>query len=461
VAEQRRDPGGLDLLAAGPEHEGGSAAGTSRWVWRVAGLLAVGLAAALAGPGLLSSPEPQQPRSSDSPGPSVQGAPTVRPNAPQAVPPLGWATRGPEVGSDVAVAALARMRAQRPGVDRLLWAGSFDGHDHVVVASYRRQPNYPTDATEVAALRFERTSDLETARSQTIGYVSEADGLVGLAWQGEDRHTRLLVLSRPAALPVEVSSAIDYHASGSISRRWHRATLHDGAGVTDLGRHVDPVIVVRPQDLGSSTSASLVVVHGRPEQPSPGEVTISGISSPSYAGPDTSILVGSLARAVGMLFDLRDADSTVLWSGQIAGGRSDSGQRINGRAALVLVRRHDGPVLQAFVYSDPKVFESATANAVRWSIADRLPYAFSTYEAGAPLVLVNPGGPGSATLTRTGGPPLRVKLDGNGVATLSDDGVAGPNVSGVEVVVRDPSGRRVLRSTMVDPGTVDAFGLYL
>jgi hypothetical protein len=460
VAEQRREQGGLDLLAAGPEHEAG-APGTPRWVWRIAGLLAVGLAVAVAGPGLLSSPDPQEPRSSTSPRPSVPAAPTVRPNPPHVVPSLRWAPRGPEVGSDIAAAALARMRAQRPGVDRLLWAGSLDGRDHVIVASYRRPPNYPTDATEVAALRFERTSDLATARNQTIGYVSDADALVSLAWQGADLHTRLLVLSRPGASPAEVSPAIVYHPSGSISRRWHRATLHDGAGVTDLGRHVDPVIVVRPKDLGSSIGASLVVVHGRPEQPSPREVTISGVSSPSYAGPDPSILIGSLARAVGMLFDLRDADSRVLWSGQIAGGRSDSGQRISGRAALVVVRRHDGPVLQAFVYSDPKVYESATANPVRWSVADRLPYAFSTYAAGAPLVLVNPGGPGSATLTRTTGPPLRVQLDGNGVARLSDSGVVGPNVSGAAIVVRDPSGRRVLRSTMVDPGTVDAFGLYL
>jgi hypothetical protein len=43
---------------------------------------------------------------------------------------------------------------------------------------------------------------------------------------------------------------------------------------------------------------------------------------------------------------------------------------------------------------------------------------------------------------------------------LKDD-VAGPNLSGAPIVVRRQSGRTVLRSTLVDPGTVDPFGLYL
>ena len=263
-------------------------------------------------------------------------------------------------------------------------------------------------------------------------------------------------------MEVQVSPVIDYNASGTISRRWRAAVLHNGVVVTDLGRRADPQIVVRPKDRGSSTSPALVLVQGRPKPPGARDVTVAGVASPAYAGPDASTLVASLAKAVGMLFDLRDADSTVLWSGQLPGGRRDSGEPATGRAALVLVRRHDGAVFQAFVYSDPAgSFVSYTANAVRWSVAKLLPYAFSTYGPGAPLLLVNPSGPGSATLTPASGPVRHVLLDDNGVATLAVNSQVGPTFSGAGVVVRDPSGRTVLRSTMVDPGTVDAFGSYL
>jgi hypothetical protein len=355
------------------------------------------------------------------------------------------------------------MSKLRQGVDSLLWAGTLDGHDHVAVISYRRLPNQSgMDSIEVAALRVRRLADIATARSQTIGYVSEPDGLVGLAWEGTDEHTRLLVLSRPARMRVEVSSVIDYHPDGHISRSWQRATLDDGVVVTDLGRQVDPVIIVRPQDLGSGTSPTLVEVGGRRPLPGPGEVTVAGVSAASYAGPDRTVLVDGLARAVGQLFDLRDAGVRVLWSGRLAGGLGESGQRITGRGALVLVRRHDGATFQAFVFADPAgPGESSIANAVRWSAADRLPYAFSSYADGAPLVLINPSGPGSATVTPVTGPPLRVQFNAHGVATLADDAVTGRNVSGATVVVRDPSGGTVLRSSLVDPGTVDAFGLYL
>ena len=297
---QRRDTGGVDLIASGPEHDG-HGEGTSPWVWRIAGMLAVGLVAGVAGPHLLSNPA-GRPSHSSSPGPSSLVAPTIAPIGPVA-PPLRWAPRGPEVGSDLAAAALARMRAQRPAVDRLLWAGSLDGHDHVVVVIYRRQPNQsPTDALEVAAVRIGGAGDLSTADSQTIGYVREADGLLGLAWEGADQHTRLLVLSRPAPLEVQVSPIIDYNASGTISRRWQDAVLHNGVVVTDLGRRADPQIVVRPKDRGSSTSPALVLVQGRPKLPGARDVTVAGVASPAYAGPDASTLVASLAKAGGHAF---------------------------------------------------------------------------------------------------------------------------------------------------------------
>jgi hypothetical protein len=357
------------------------------------------------------------------------------------------------------------MRQERADVDRLLWVGSLDGSDQVAVAAYRPQPNRPPgDGVEVAALRVRAAADVSRAESQPMGTVREAGGMVGLAWRGDDGHTRMLVLASPAPMPVQVSSVIRYHPSGRIGRQWRGAELDDGTLVTDLGSRADPVIVVRPTDLGSPTRPALVQVHGLREPPGADEVAVAGTASASYAGPDPGLLVDSLAQTVSMLFDLRDCDSKVLWSGELAGGYSETGQKITGRGALVRVHRRDGPVFQAFVFSDPTGnYASSTADPVPWSVAGRLPYAFTTYQDGAPLLLISPSGAGSALVSPGVGPAVRVRLDSNGVGTLAPIASIAPTFrfSGAGVVVRDPSGRAVLRATMVDPGTVDAFGAYL
>jgi hypothetical protein len=380
-----------------------------------------------------------------------------------AVSLIRWAPRGPDVESAFAAAAVARMRAMRPGVDRLLWAGTLDGRDHVAVVSYRRALDQSaTDATEVAALRVNRVADVAIARSVTVGYVGAVGGLVGLAWQGDDKRTRLLVLADPGQAQVFVSSVVHYHPSGEISRTWHHAALREGALVKDLGRQVDPVILVRPKKFWSRTTQAVVKVQGRPEAPGADEFRVAGVSSRSYAGPDPGLLVDSLAQSMSMILDLRDADSTVLWSGEITGGLGNAGEWLIGRAALVLVRRHDGPTFQAFIYSEPaRSLTSFDSNAVRWSVADRLPYAFSTYEPEAPLLLVNPGGPGSATLRPEVGWTLHVRIHRNGVALLDHDAALDRPVAGARVVVRDPSGRTVLRSRMANSAMADPLGFNL
>jgi hypothetical protein len=456
--QQRRDAGGADLLASGTRRErDGGRAGPPDWVWRVAGVLVIGLVAVLAGPQLLSSSGPGQAQASP-PRSALQASPHVRAAWPRSVPPLRWVSRGPEVGSAFAAAALARLREERPGVDRLLWVGSLDGQDHVAVISYRRQPNqFGTDSIEVAALRVRRTRDVPTAHSETIGYVSDADGLVGLARQGDDQHVRLLVLARPRAMDVQVSSAVDYDPIGRVGRSWRDTTLEDGVSVTDLGRHADPVILVRPVDVRSSTGPVLVQVQGRPPLAGVDEVTVAGVSSPSYAGPGASRLVAALGQSVESRFDLRDADSTVVWSGKLVGGiRRDAGSRATGRGALVVIRRHDGPTFQAFVYADPDGYlESSPASPVAWKVADRLPYAFSTHEPGAPLALVNPGGPGSATITPGVGPTMHVRFDGNGVATVAANVADVPRLDGARVIVRGLSGRLAVNVLLPAISAVD------
>jgi hypothetical protein len=451
-----------DELSSGLDRD---RAGISPWVLRIAGPVSVALVAVLAGPHLLSSGDATRRPPTVSRGPSVQAAPLVDAGTGTTD---RWKPRGPDVGSDFAAAAMARMHVLHQEVDRLLWAGSLDGHDKVAVAAFRQHPE-SVGGIKVAALRVQDPSEIATAETVVVGDVSGPDGLVGVAWRGSDRHTRLLVVAPPAPLEVQVSAAVDYDRTGRISRHWQDAELADGVAVVDLGPRADPVVMVRPKDRGSPISPFQVGVRGRPAPPDDLGVRIAGVRSPSYGGPDPSLLVRYLAHSLASSLDLRDATARVLWSGAVPGGRREvSGPAglpvlapVVGRGALVVVRRLDGPVFQAFVYSDPDGgLVSAMANPVRWSVADRLPFAFSTYER-APLVLINPGGAGSATVVTRSAGTLRATFDGHGVATLDRDAVTGPNVSGARVVVADPSGRTVLRSMLVDPGTVDGFGLYL
>jgi hypothetical protein len=425
--------------------------------------LAVTLVAVLAGPHLLSSPSPSLRHPAPAHRPGDHAGPPPGSSERMSVSLIHWAPRGPAVGSAFAVAAVARMRALRPGVDRLLWAGSFDGRDHVVVVSYRRPLDQSaTDATEVAALRVNRIADVATARSVTVGYVDGVGGLVGLAWQGDDMLTRLLVLADPVRAQVLVSSVVDYHPSGGISRTWHSVALHQGALVKNLGRHVDPVILVRPKEFRSGTAQAVLKVQGRPDAPGTDEVRVAGVTSRTYAGPDPGLLVDSLAQSMSMIPDLRDADAKVLWSGELTSGLGNGGERLTGRAALVLVRRHDGPTFQAFIYSDPATsLTSFDSNPVRWSVAARLPYAFSTFAPEAPLLLVNPGGPGWATVRPKVGWTLHVRIHRNGVALLDHDAALDRPVAGARIVVRDPKGRTVLRSRMANSAMADPFGFNL
>jgi hypothetical protein len=94
-------------------------------------------------------------------------------------------------------------------------------------------------------------------------------------------------------------------------------------------------------------------------------------------------------------------------------------------------------------------------------VADTWPVAFSTYQKDAPLFLVSPRVRGTVTVTARNGPPLRLQVGRDRVAAVAKDAVAGPNLSGAPIVVRGPSGRTLLRSTLVDAGTVDPFGLCL
>jgi hypothetical protein len=264
----------------------------------------------------------------------------------------------------------------------------------------------------------------------------------------------LLVLSYPEPRHVQVSAAVVYHPSGDLGRRWRDHLLTNGVAVTDLGQTVDPEVVVRPADLSSPTDPAIVAVHGLPAPPSATEVTVAGTKLPSYAGPAAGVLVGSLAQAMRTFCDLRDANSRVLWSGRPTVGRTESGKPVRVLAALVVVRRHDGATFQAFVYAHRGDFSGiGEAGPVRWSVADRLPYAFNVQRH---VVLISPGGPGTATVTLMSGARIHVRFDGQGLASVTSQ-----DIDGAGVVLRSLSGRVALRATLVSSITADIFGFGL
>lgn len=446
--------GGADELASGGEPGGRH---VPPWVWRVAGLVALGVAVALAGPGLLSGQNGGRGRV---PSPTPTANAVVPPVLAAPVPRLGWAPRGSLMGSDFAAAAAGRFRQDRTDVDRLLWAGSLDTKDRVAVVAYLPSPDTYSDGIEVAALRVGPDDDPARAAVVGFGAVHGPDGAVGIAWRGSDSRARLLVIGAPATLDLQVSPVVDYHRDGSISRRWRHVRARDGVVVVDLGPRVDPAIVVRPTDASSDARPFVVDVPGPTTTAE--DIEIPGSHDDRYAGPPADRLVDGVALALRPLFDLHDVAARVIWDGQIASGRGSRLPALSGRGALVWVRRHDGPVFQVFVYvNGAGALQSYAANPVPWAVGDRLPYTFSTFEDSAPLYVLNPSGPGSVTVTPALGKARQVGLDGNGVGTLMPDANTGATYAGARVVVHDRTGRPVLTSRLVDPGTVDAFGLYL
>jgi hypothetical protein len=412
------------------------------------------------GPGLVSGGRSAPP----SPDQSLQPTPVtgLLASTPP-VAPLIWAPRGTGIGTPFAVAAMAQARAQRPDVDKLLWAGSVDGRDRVALVSVTpSRDSSIIDGVEIVALRVPAGSRLAQARLQSMGSVRGLEGRVGAAWVGADGHTRLLVVGRPHPMTVDVSAVIKYRPDGSIGRKWRPVSSRDGVVIVDLGHQTDPVLVVRP--FRKTPGENFLVSVGHPAQAEPARLRIQGDTAATYAGPDPGVLSRGVADAVSSLVDVRRTTARVIWSGAIEVGAQDAAHhaRLSGRGALVLLRRDDGPVFQAFVFIDDRGHvNSSSANAVPWAAGDRLPYVFSTYQEGTPLLVLNPSGAGSVTVAVRPGATATMQTDRNGVGVLDDDASHSLGFGGSDVVVRDPRGRAVLHSRLVDVSTVDPFGLYL
>ena len=85
---------------------------------------------------------------------------------------------------------------------------------------------------------------------------------------------------------------------------------------------------------------------------------------------------------------------------------------------------------------------------VPWADADVLPWLFEGGDPSRPMVLINPTGAGTASVSYPDEPPRVVTLDVRGTGPLGVGGPSAPNLFGAVVEVRAPSGRLVVKNQL-------------
>lgn len=413
-----------------------------RWPgWLVAVVLAaVGVAVVRPDLSLLAdrdrpTPEPPRPRESIGLDNSLAG--------------VTWVARGDLVRAREFInAALRRMRAERPRISRVYFAGQLSDRSRLVLAG--TDVNRGVVATSVHALHVPLGVPMEGVE------VVEATALVDpqqvLAWaaRGSDGRVRVVVLTRPGQpLLVEISPRVEFDPrSGAPSRSWQPMGDDDGAVVADLGADVDPVIGVRASGPGVFPLPMLVrVVPPVPDRP---VIAVEGTDDPAYGGPEEALMSRALREQAGAVADLRTATVKVLWSG------APWKQR---RLALLLVTRSDGRRFQALVGQQGTSAFPAGLRALSEGAPDRLPWLLEPFSHQDPTLLLVPTGDGSLIYRRHGQPARTLQIGEDGVVGLVEPGPSPPSASGADVTVTDPAGRILLRTTLPEPGFDDPIAL--
>lgn len=437
-----------DELSSGPDGPRGGRFSRSPWLARGVGLLALAVGAVVLGPGLVSSSQRSPRADGRGPGPTATAsAPTPSPSRRPGVATV-WRVRG-NLAADrsFAQAAMARVGRERPGAGKVLYAATLPDGGRVAVLAVRPQ-DLGIDvgsALEVMSLHVPPRVPVEDGDVTQSGGIASPDDLAGWAGHGTDGHVYVVVLGRPAPLTARVSGRIDYHPDGSATRRWREVGARDGSALVDLGTRTDRLVVVGPASVGASPPVLLEVDGwGGGRQPAP-DVVVQGVRAASYRGPSQDGLARALTDVSTEVLDLARTDVRVVWSGRLSPQR---------RAALVVLRRPDGPTFQAFAVEDDTTTASDGGvgvwlqgpRSVPWSDATRVPWLFSSGEPGQDVLLVNPSGRGTASVVSAGQPPAVVHLDARGLARLPA-GVGDPfgDIDTV-VTVRSPSGRLVSKT---------------
>lgn len=433
------DPGrtrGPDELVAGrPDRD----AGRRPWVWAI-GLLVAAVAAVATGPDLpLHSDRPPPPRPTvdrDGPMPTMFRLDGIR-----------WKPRGDLVRDrEFLAAAMARVRVERSGATRLFFAGHLPDGSRLVLAG--TDVNRGIVATSVHAL-------FVPAGVPVVGAaVSEATVLTApqqvLAWAAEtpDGDVVAVAMTRPGPVRLEVSARVEFDSAGRPGRTWTPLPAEDGVAVADLGPDADPIVTVRAD--GPGVFSLPLPVRVLPRAVGAPVLAVAGTDRAGYRGPAALPLSRALRAGVGALVDLHAADLRVLWSG------APWKQRL---LALVLVTRADGQRFQALVGQQGDVEFPAGVRALPRTADERLPWLLEPFSPSDPTLLLCPTGAGTLEYRRAGQPVRVLPVRDDGVAALVEPGPSPPSASGADVTLRDPAGRKVLRTTLPRPGFDDPLAL--
>lgn len=393
-------------------------------LWWLAGALAAGLALALVRPDLA----PPGPDGADRP------RPTTRPTAPE-LSGVTWRARG-DLARDPAFLgpAVRRMRAERPHLSRVLFAGSLPDGSRLLLAGSDVARGMV--ATAVHALLVPPGTDVATVAVREAAALTDPQDV--LAWAGRASNGRVyaVALVRPGPIRFEVSPKVLFDAEGVARRVWTAAVSGDGAVVVDLGPDPDPVVAVRASGPGVFPVAALA----RVQRPGPAPaVTVAGVDSAVYAGPRPDLLVGGLREATGALVDLALARARVLWSGAPWHRRP---------LALVLLTRPDGVRLQTLVGEQDGSAFAAGVRALPAGVPGVVPWLLEPFSPQDPTFLLCPTGPGTVLYRRPGRPVQRLPVRVSGAVVVVQPGPSAPSARGAAVTLLDPRGRRLLTTTL-------------
>lgn len=178
---------------------------------------------------------------------------------------------------------------------------------------------------------------------------------------------------------------------------------------------------------------------------------VQGVDAPGYHGPDPELLVAGLREsAVASVAELGTARLRVLWSG------APWKQR---RLALVLVTRPDGTRLQVLIGQQGDTEFPAGVRALPVSAPDVTPWLLEPFTPQDPTFVLCPTGAGTLVYRRDGQPVQRLRVRPSGAVVVVLPGAGAPSAGGAVVTLLDRAGRKVLRTTLPEPGFDDPLAL--
>ena len=379
--------------------------------------------------------------------------PTPTPTQGQALTIVAWDTRGDLAHNRAFVsAAVTRIRQRRPEIARIFFAGRLPDGSRLALAG--SDVFRGIVATAVHALVVPPGVAVNDAPVTEVSPLTDPQQVLAWAGRGSTGHVYAVALSRPGPVSFELSPAVRFDENGAPKRIWTPVYSEDGVVVVDLGSNVDPVVTVRASGPGVFPVPELVRVAGvagsSPVPPQP-VLQVQGVDAPGYHGPDPELLVAGLREsAVASVAELGTARLRVLWSG------APWKQR---RLALVLVTRPDGTRLQVLIGQQGDTEFPAGVRALPVGAPDVTPWLLEPFTPQDPTFVLCPTGAGTLVYRRDGQPVQRLRVRPSGAVVVVLPGPGAPSAGGAVVTLLDRAGRKVLRTTLPEPGFDDPLAL--